>query len=129
MEDVGICLGQAVKDALGEKKGIARYGTFSVPLDEALSQVTLDFGGRPYVVFRADCLRPGRIGEFDVELVRDFFQAFANNALANVHIQTQYGENRHHIVESIFKAFARALKAAVRVEEGGGDIPSSKGTL
>ncbi len=129
VEDVAICLGEAVKQALGDKKGIVRYGTFSVPLDEALSRVTVDFGGRPYVIFQAECLKPGRIGDFDVELVRDFFQGFANHALANVHVHAEYGENRHHIVESMFKAFARAVRSAVRREEGASAVPSTKGTL
>lgn len=129
VEDIAICLGEALRQALGDKAGITRYGTFSVPLDEALSRVTVDFSGRPYLVYRADVLRPGRIGDFDVELVKDFFQAFVNHAQANLHVHAEYGENRHHLVESMFKAFARAVRAAVCREEGSRTVPSSKGTI
>lgn len=127
VEDIGICLGQAFAEALGDKAGIVRYGNFSVPLDESLSRAVVDFCGRPYFVYRNEPLRSGRVGDFDVELVAEFFQAFANHAKANVHIIMEYGENRHHLVESSFKAFARAVRAAIVVEGGG--IASSKGAL
>lgn len=127
VEDIGICLGQAFEQALGDKAGISRYGNFSVPLDEALSRAVVDFCGRPYFVYRNEPIRPGRIGDFDVELVPEFFQAFANHARANVHIIMEYGENRHHLVEASFKAFARAIRAAIAVEGGG--VASSKGAL
>lgn len=129
VEDVGIVLGQAVLEAIGDKKGIVRYGSFYCPLDEALSRVVIDLSGRPFMVYQMDPLREGRIGEFDVELVKEFFQAFSNNAKCNLHLRSEYGENRHHVVESTFKAFARALRAATRRDEAFGAVPSSKGAL
>ena len=129
VEDVGIVLGTAVADALGDKSGIVRYGHAYVPLDEALSRVVLDFSGRPGLHYRADFSRP-RIGEFDVDLVREFFQGFANAARATVHIDSLEGRNAHHVAETMFKAFGRALRMAVgRDERRAGAIPSTKGVL
>ncbi|MDZ7749092.1 MAG: imidazoleglycerol-phosphate dehydratase HisB [Halofilum sp. (in: g-proteobacteria)] len=129
VEDVGIVLGQAVDAALGERRGIARYGHAYVPLDEALSRVVLDFSGRPGLVFAAAFPRP-RVGEFDVELVREFFQGFVNHAQCTLHVDNLRGDNVHHIIETLFKAFGRALRAAAGVDERlGGATPSTKGRL
>ena len=129
VEDVGIVLGSAVADALGDKSGIVRYGHAYVPLDEALSRVVLDFSGRPGLHYRADFSRP-RIGDFDVDLVREFFQGFANAARATVHIDSLEGRNAHHVAETMFKAFGRALRMAVaRDERRAGAVPSTKGVL
>ncbi|MBK9220103.1 MAG: hypothetical protein RJA63_859 [Pseudomonadota bacterium] len=129
VEDVGITLGQAVAKALGDKKGLRRYGHAYVPLDEALSRVVIDLSGRPGLCFKLDFTR-ARIGEFDVDLVREFFQGFVNHALATVHVDNLRGVNAHHQCETVFKAFGRALRAAVEVDErAGGAMPSTKGTL
>jgi imidazoleglycerol-phosphate dehydratase len=129
VEDVGITLGQAVAKALGDKKGLRRYGHAYVPLDEALSRVVIDLSGRPGLCFNLDFTR-ARIGEFDVDLVREFFQGFVNHALATVHVDNLRGVNAHHQCETVFKAFGRALRAAVEVDErAGGAMPSTKGTL
>ena len=129
VEDVGITLGQAVAKAVGDKKGIRRYGHTYVPLDEALSRVVIDFSGRPglemHVPFKA-----GMIGGFDVQLAHEFFQGFANHALVTLHIDNLRGENAHHQCETVFKAFARALRSAVEIDPRVGDaVPSTKGTL
>lgn len=129
VEDVGITLGNAFKKALGEKKKIRRYGSCTLPMDEVLTTVALDFSGRPYMVYHVKPLRPGRIGTFDVELVPEFFQGFTNAALINLHINVWYGKNRHHIVESIFKAFAKACDLATQVDERIKGVPSTKGIL
>ena len=127
MEDIGIVLGQAFKEALGDKKGIHRYGQATVPMDETLAAVAIDLSGRPYLVYNVRIPKV-KIGEFDVELVREFFQAVANEGRMNVHIALLYGRNAHHQAECIFKSFGRALGAAVRV--GASDaIPSTKGVL
>ncbi len=126
VEDVGIALGQAVKDALGDKAGIERYGWAIVPMDETLAQVALDLSGRAYLVFKAE-FPSDKTGDFDVALVEEFMQAFVNNAAVNLHVNVPYGRNAHHIAEAIFKAFARALRIAVKVT--GTDVPSTKGTL
>ncbi len=128
VEDVGIVLGRAFASALGEKSGIRRYGHWTLPMEESLTTVAVDFGGRPMLVFRAAFPHP-KIGEFDAELVAEFWQAFANNAAANVHIQLHYGKNGHHIAESIFKAAARAIRQAVEPDPRGTGIPSTKGVL
>jgi imidazoleglycerol-phosphate dehydratase len=128
-EDAGIALGQAVAQALGDKKGIARYACIHLPMDETLSRVALDISGRPFLVFRA-AFPTEKVGAFDTELVREFFQAFAMNAGITLHVETLYGENSHHIAESCFKGLARALRHAVAVDpREAGRVPSTKGTL
>jgi imidazoleglycerol-phosphate dehydratase len=128
-EDTGIALGQAVLQALGDKKGIARYADLHLPMDETLSRVALDISGRPFLVFRS-AFPTEKIGEFDTQLVREFFQAFAMNAGVTLHVETIYGENSHHIAESLFKGLARALRRAVAVDpREEGRVPSTKGTL
>ena len=129
VEDTGIVLGRAVAEALGDKRGIARYGHAYVPLDEALSRVVIDFSGRPGLFYRVSYPR-ARIGAFDVDLIREFFQGFANAAAATVHIDSLQGVNAHHIAETVFKAFGRALRMAAAPDERmGGTVPSTKGTL
>ncbi|MBI1868149.1 MAG: imidazoleglycerol-phosphate dehydratase HisB [Methylocystis sp.] len=129
VEDVGIALGQAVDKALGERKGIARYGEAHVPLDEALSRVVVDVSGRPFLVFDV-AFAADKIGDFDTELVREFFQAFAANARIGLHVESLKGANSHHIAESCFKGLARALGKAVAIDaRRPGDVPSTKGTL
>ncbi|HEY3413729.1 MAG TPA: imidazoleglycerol-phosphate dehydratase HisB [Armatimonadota bacterium] len=128
VEDVGITLGQAVANALGDKAGILRYGNFTVPMDEALVMCALDLSGRPYLMLDVS-LPATRLGEMDTELVEDFFQAVANNALMNLHIRQLSGRNTHHIIEAGFKAFARALDAAVQLDPRVEGIPSTKGTI
>ena len=128
-EDVGIALGQAVKQALGDMKGIARYADVHVPMDEALTRVAIDISGRPFLVFKATFVRD-KVGEFDTELVQEWFQAFAMNAGLTLHAETFYGSNDHHIAESCFKGLARALRAAVAIDPRAKDeIPSTKGSL
>ena len=129
VEDIGITLGQAFAAALGDKKGIQRYGHAYVPLDEALSRVVIDFSGRPGLEYRAEYPR-AMIGSFDVDLIHEFFQGFVNHALATLHIDNLQGGNAHHIDETIFKAFGRAVRVAVSHDERmGGVIPSTKGSL
>jgi len=129
VEDVGITLGQAFKEALGEKTGISRYGHSYVPLDEALSRVVIDLSGRPGLEYTVDYVR-GRIGEFDVDLIREFFQGFVNLAGVTLHIDNLKGDNAHHQSETIFKAFGRALRVAVSADERSvGKVPSTKGKL
>jgi imidazoleglycerol-phosphate dehydratase len=128
VEDVGICLGQAVKQALGDKKGIRRYGHFTLPMEETLCTTAIDLSGRYYLVFNAPFTNQ-KIGDFDTELVEDFFQAFAANALCNLHVLVQYGRNNHHISEAIFKSAARALRQAVESDSRMTGVPSTKGTL
>jgi imidazoleglycerol-phosphate dehydratase len=129
VEDVGITLGQAVRQALGDKTGIRRYGHAYVPLDEALSRVVLDCSGRPGLEYHVDFPR-ARIGDFDVDLFYEFFQGFVNHALITLHIENLRGRNAHHIVETVFKAFGRALRMAVEVDPRmQGVVPSTKGTL
>ena len=128
VEDVGICLGTAIARAAGEKRGIVRYGTFTVPMDEALVMVSLDLSGRAH--FAGNLELNGRtIGQFDAELVPEFFRAVAGNALMNLHVHQFHGENAHHIVEAAFKAFGRALDAATRLDERVQGVPSTKGVL
>ncbi len=129
VEDIGITLGQAFKEALADKKGIMRYGHAYVPLDEALSRVVIDFSGRPGIEYRVKFSRP-RIGQFDVDLIHEFFQGFVNHAPATLHIDNLAGQNAHHIAETMFKAFGRALRFAVSKDERmQGVIPSTKGSL
>ena len=129
VEDVGITLGQAVAKAVGDKKGIRRYGHAYVPLDEALSRVVIDFSGRPGLEYHVEYAR-ALVGEFDVDLTHEFFQGFANHAQMTLHVDNLRGENAHHQCETVFKAFARALRMAVEPDpRAGGSIPSTKGKL
>ncbi|MFO0014927.1 MAG: imidazoleglycerol-phosphate dehydratase HisB [Planctomycetota bacterium] len=127
-EDVGICLGQAVRECLGDKSGIRRYGHMVLPMEETLVTSAIDFSGRSYLVFQAPMPSP-KIGEFDSELIEDFWQAFAANAHCNLHILLHYGRNTHHIAEAIFKATARAVRIAAEIDPRQVGIPSSKGVL
>jgi imidazoleglycerol-phosphate dehydratase len=128
VEDVGICLGQAARQALGDKSGIRRYGHFTLPMDEALATVAIDLGGRYFLAFDAP-MPSAKIGDFDSELVEDFWQAFASNCLCNMHVLLQAGRNSHHVSEAIFKATARALRMAVELDPRMSGVPSTKGTL
>ncbi|KXH87090.1 imidazoleglycerol-phosphate dehydratase HisB [Sporosarcina sp. HYO08] len=128
VEDIGIVLGQAFHAAIGGKEGIERYATVSVPMDEALSTVSLDISGRPYFVYNVEGLKD-KVGQFDTELVEEFFQAFTSHAKVTLHINLQYGKNSHHIIESIFKAFGRALRTASALNPNIKGIPSTKGSL
>ena len=129
VEDVGYVLAQAIIKALGEKKGIKRYGFFYIPMDESLSRCVIDFSGRPELVWKVD-LGLKKIGEMETELFQEFFKAFSNESKCNLHIENLYGKNNHHIIESCFKAFAKSVKLSVEVDERIKDIiPSSKGTL
>jgi imidazoleglycerol-phosphate dehydratase len=128
-EDVGIALGQAVKQALGDMKGITRYADVYLPMDEALTRVAIDISGRPFLVFKAEFARD-KVGAFDTELVQEWFQAFAMNAGVTLHVETLYGTNDHHIAESCFKGLARALRLAVAIDQrAANEIPSTKGLL
>jgi len=129
VEDVGICLGQAFRDALGDRSGITRYGEATIPMDETLVAAAVDFSGRAAFVYRADALKGRRVGTFDVELGREFFGGFVSTALCNLHLEVRYGENAHHMIEALFKAFARATSAAVRIDPRVKGVPSTKGTL
>ena len=129
VEDVGIVIGQAIEEALGDKRGINRYGWAIVPMDESLAQVALDLSGRPAFVFKVD-FNDGAIGSFPTELVEEFFKSLATNAKMNLHIQVPYGGNNHHIAEAIFKATARALRLAIAHDPRNNDeVPSTKGSL
>jgi imidazoleglycerol-phosphate dehydratase len=128
-EDTGIALGTAVKQALGDMKGITRYADVHVPMDEALTRVAIDISGRPFLVFKAEFVRD-KVGTFDTELVQEWFQAFAMNSGITLHAECLYGTNDHHIAESCFKGLARALRAAVAIDPRAKDeVPSTKGTL
>ena len=128
-EDIGIALGQALKQALGDMKGITRYADVHVPMDEALTRVALDISGRPFLVFEVAFVR-AKIGTFDTALVQEWFQAFAVNAALTLHVATLYGSNDHHIAESCFKGLARALRAALAIDtRAANEVPSTKGTL
>jgi imidazoleglycerol-phosphate dehydratase len=128
-EDVGIALGQAVKQALGDMRGINRYADVHLPMDEALTRVAIDISGRPFLVFKAEFSRD-KVGAFDTELVQEWFQAFAMNAGVTLHVATLYGTNDHHIAESCFKGLARVLRAAVAIDpHAANEVPSTKGTL
>ncbi len=128
VEDIGIVLGEAFRQALGDKKGSRRYGQAGVPMDEALANVTVDLSGRPYLVYNVD-LPKVKIGEFDVELAREFFQALTNNLGANIHFNVPYGANVHHILEACFKALARAFDQATQVDPRIEGVMSTKGKL
>ncbi len=129
VEDTGIALGQAVRHALGDMAGITRFADVLLPMDETLTRVAVDISGRPFLVFRTKFAQ-AKIGNFDTELVREFFQAFTTHAAMNIHVETLYGENAHHIAESSFKGLARALRAAVALDpRQKGAIPSTKGLL
>ena len=128
IEDVGICLGQALAKALGDKRGIERY-SFLLPMDEALAEVALDLGGRPYLVWNVPFKRE-KIGDMPAELFEDFFRALADHLKANLHINLKYGRNEHHMAEAIFKAFARVLRSAIRIDpRTKGKLPTTKGKL
>ncbi len=128
-EDVGIALGEAVAKALGERKGIVRYGDAMIPMDETLTRVALDASNRPYLIWKVAFTRP-KLGDMDTELFKEWFQAFAQNAGLTLHVENLYGENNHHIIESCFKGLARALRAAVAIDPRKADaIPSTKGVL
>ena len=128
VEDVGLALGQAFKDALGEKAGIRRFGEASCPLDEALARVVVDLSGRPYLSYNVT-IRPGRVGNFDTDLPHEFFGAFANQLGMNLHIDVPRGENPHHIIEACFKAFARAMDFATQIDARVEGVLSTKGSL
>jgi imidazoleglycerol-phosphate dehydratase len=128
VEDMGICLGQAVRKALGERKGISRYGSAEVPMDESLCNVAMDLSGRPYLVWRAE-LGEQKIGEFDPTLLREFFKSFSDHSGITLHINLRYGTNRHHMAEAIFKAFARALRKAAAADQRIDGVLSTKGSL
>ncbi len=129
VEDIGITLGQAIGQAVADKRGIRRYGHAYVPLDEALSRVVIDFSGRPGLEYHASYPR-ARIGDFDVDLLHEFFQGFSNHALVTMHIDCLRGDNAHHIAETIFKAFGRAMRMALEADAAMGDrLPSTKGSL
>jgi imidazoleglycerol-phosphate dehydratase len=128
VEDVGIALGQALDEALGDRAGIRRYGDAAVPMDEALGSCAIDISGRPLCLFDAD-LPPVSIAGFDTELTEEFFRAVASNAKLTLHLAVAYGSNAHHMVEACFKAFARALREAVSIDPDGGGVPSTKGSL
>jgi imidazoleglycerol-phosphate dehydratase len=128
VEDIGIVLGEAFKQALADKKGIRRYGQATVPMDETLASVAVDISGRPYLVYHVN-LPKVKIGDFDVELAREFFQAFTNHCGINLHINVMYGDNVHHIIEACFKAFARALDTASQLDPRIVGVMSTKGSL
>jgi imidazoleglycerol-phosphate dehydratase len=129
VEDVGIVLGKAVKQALGDMKGISRYGQASVPMDESLASVCIDISGRPYLVYRVVFPKKSRLRSFDPDLIEDFFQAFVNNSNITLHVDSPYGRNTHHIIEAIFKALGRALKQAVTIDPRVKGVPSTKKVL
>jgi imidazoleglycerol-phosphate dehydratase len=128
VEDIGICLGQALRNALGDKQDMTRYGEATIPMDEAAAHTCIDLGGRPFLTFDVPDM-PQKVGDFDLELVAEFFQAFVNNSACNLHIRVLSGKNAHHIIEAVFKSFARALDNASRIDPRGGGIRSTKGTL
>ncbi|MCX6920658.1 MAG: imidazoleglycerol-phosphate dehydratase HisB [Verrucomicrobia bacterium] len=129
VEDVGIVLGQAIKEALGDKAGIRRYGFFILPMDETLARCVIDLSNRPMMVYQVE-ITNYMVKDFNIALVREFFQGFANALGCNLHLKLEYGEEPHHIAEALFKAFARALRAAVEIDaRQGGRVPSTKGTL
>lgn len=128
MEDLGITLGEALKKAVGDKKGIKRYGASCVPMDEALARVVLDLSGRPYLVYNVKPTR-GSVRDVEISLFEDFFRSISNNAQMNIHVNLEYGRDLHHIVEAIFKAFGRALREAVTIDDRRRRVPSTKGKL
>jgi imidazoleglycerol-phosphate dehydratase len=129
VEDVGIVLGKAFKQALGEMKGIRRYGQAAVPMDECLASVSLDISGRPYLVYKVEFPKKSKLKDFDPDLIEDFLQAFASNAGVTLHVVVAYGRNTHHIIEAVFKALGRALRQAVEIDPRVKGVPSTKGKL
>lgn len=129
VEDIGIVLGKAFKQALGDMKGISRYGQASVPMDESIAMVSLDICARPYLVYKVDFPRRSKLKDFDPDLIEDFLQAFVGNSGITLHISVPYGRNTHHIIEAVFKALGRALKQAVAIDPRVKGIPSTKGKL
>jgi imidazoleglycerol-phosphate dehydratase len=128
-EDTGIAIGDAVHKALGDRRGIVRYASATIPMDETLTRVSIDVSDRPYLIWKVDFSKP-KLGEMDTELFKEWFQAFAQNARVTLHVENLYGENNHHIVESCFKALARSLRAATETDARAADsVPSTKGTL
>jgi len=128
VEDIGIVLGQAVKEALGDNKGIRRYGSFTLPMDSTIATVSIDISGRPTLVFKAP-FGQEKAGDFEAELVEEFFKSFSSNAMQTIHVHQDYGDNLHHKIEAIFKAFARALDNATQYDERQKEIPSTKGVI
>ena len=128
VEDIGICLGKALREALGDKSGVRRYGHFTLPMDETLATVAVDFGGRASLIFQAE-FPTEKIGDFDCQLVEEFWQAVSGNALCNLHAVLHHGNNSHHIAEAIFKAAARSMRMAVEIDPRMVGVPSTKGTL
>jgi imidazoleglycerol-phosphate dehydratase len=129
VEDVGIVLGKAIKQALGDMKGISRYGQASVPMDEALASVSLDISGRPYLVYKVEFPKKSKLKDFDPDLIEDFLQAFVSNSSITLHINVLYGRNTHHIIEAIFKGLGRALRQAVTIDPKIKGLPTTKGKL
>ncbi|HBG92344.1 MAG: imidazoleglycerol-phosphate dehydratase [Nitrospirae bacterium RIFOXYB2_FULL_43_5] len=129
VEDIGIVLGKAIKQAVGDMKGIARYGQASVPMDEALASVSLDISGRPYFVYKVEFPKKSKLKDFDPDLIEDFLQAFVSNSSITLHINALYGRNIHHIIEAIFKGLGKALREAVTINPRMKGIPSTKGKL
>ncbi|MDL2310416.1 imidazoleglycerol-phosphate dehydratase HisB [Peptostreptococcaceae bacterium OttesenSCG-928-C18] len=128
IEDLGIVLGKTLAKALGNKEGINRYGSFTCPMDETLTSVDLDLSGRGYLVYNVELSRD-KVGDFETEMLKEFLYAFCINGKFNLHVNTHYGENNHHIIESIFKALGRALRIACKIEDGNKEIPSTKGVI
>ena len=126
VEDIGIVLGKAVKQAIGDMKGISRYGQASVPMDEALATVTIDVSGRPYLVYKVEFPKRSKVKSFDPDLIEDFLQAFVSNSSITLHVEAPYGRNTHHIIEAIFKAMGRALRQAVTIDPRVKGVPSTK---
>lgn len=129
VEDVGIVLGKAIKQALGDMKGISRYGQASVPMDEALASVSLDISGRPYLVYKVEFPKKSKLKDFDPDLIEDFLQAFVSNSGITLHVNILYGRNTHHIIEAIFKGLGRALRQAVTIDQRIKGLPTTKGKL
>ncbi len=129
VEDIGIVLGKAIRQALGDMKGISRYGQASVPMDEALATVNLDISGRPFLVYKKEFPKKSRMKDFDPDLIEDFLQAFMGNAGITLHVDVSYGRNTHHMIEAIFKALGRALRQAVSIDSRVKGVPSTKGKL
>jgi imidazoleglycerol-phosphate dehydratase len=129
VEDAGIVLGKAFRQALGDMKGITRYGQASVPMDEALAEVRLDISGRPYLIYKVEFPKRSKIKDFDPDLIEDFLQAFVSNGSITLHVQSHYGRNTHHIIEAIFKALGRALRQAVTIDPRVKGVPSTKKVL
>jgi len=128
VEDVGLALGEAILKALGDKKGITRFGEATVPFDETLATANVDLSGRPYLVFKAQ-IPKSKVGDFDLELAEEFFKSFSNTLLCNLHIELQYGDNLHHMIEAIFKSVGRALDGASKLDPRSNEVPSTKGKL